>query len=85
MQPWFGGRLLVSRAGNVFNDAGEMADEKMQEYRTEWSDEQVMEWDGNFKDDGALMLICSERDIDVEEYRQELEGSRAYRERVRNS
>jgi len=30
MQPWFGGRLLVSRAGNVFNDAGEMADEKMQ-------------------------------------------------------
>jgi chromate reductase len=29
MQPWFGGRLLVSRAGNVFNDAGEMTDEKM--------------------------------------------------------
>lgn len=29
MQPWFGGRLLVSRAGNVFNDAGDMADEKM--------------------------------------------------------
>lgn len=30
MQPWFGGRLLVSRAGNVFNDAGEIVDEKMQ-------------------------------------------------------
>jgi NAD(P)H-dependent FMN reductase len=29
MQPWFGGRLLVSRAGSVFNDAGEMVDEKM--------------------------------------------------------
>jgi NAD(P)H-dependent FMN reductase len=28
-QPWFGGRLLVSRAGNVFNDAGELVDEKM--------------------------------------------------------
>ncbi|GBL44521.1 NADPH-dependent FMN reductase [Sulfuriferula multivorans] len=30
MQPWFGGRLFVSRAGNVFNDAGEMTDEKLQ-------------------------------------------------------
>lgn len=30
MQPWFGGRLLVSRAGNEFNDAGEIVDEKMQ-------------------------------------------------------
>jgi chromate reductase len=29
MQPWFGSRLLVSRAGSVFNDAGEMVDEKM--------------------------------------------------------
>jgi chromate reductase, NAD(P)H dehydrogenase (quinone) len=28
-QPWCGGRLLVSRAGNVFNEAGELADEKM--------------------------------------------------------
>lgn len=29
MRPWFGGRLMVARAGNVFNDAGEMIDEKM--------------------------------------------------------
>lgn len=28
-KPWFGGRLMVSRAGQVFNDAGEMVDEKM--------------------------------------------------------
>jgi NAD(P)H-dependent FMN reductase len=28
-QPWFGGRLLVSRAGSVFDDSGEMVDEKM--------------------------------------------------------
>jgi chromate reductase len=27
-RPWFGGRLMVSRAGQVFNDAGEMVDEK---------------------------------------------------------
>jgi chromate reductase len=29
MQPWFGGRLMVSRAGNVFNDEGEIVDEQM--------------------------------------------------------
>lgn len=29
MRPWCGGRLMVARAGNVFNDAGEMVDEKM--------------------------------------------------------
>jgi NAD(P)H-dependent FMN reductase len=28
-QPWFGGRLMVSRAGSVFNDAGELVDDKM--------------------------------------------------------
>lgn len=28
-RPWFGGRLMVSRAGNVFNDAGDMVDEKI--------------------------------------------------------
>jgi NAD(P)H-dependent FMN reductase len=27
-QPWFGGRLLVSRAGSVFNEAGELVDDK---------------------------------------------------------
>lgn len=28
-RPWFGGRLLVSRAGSVFNEAGEIVDEKI--------------------------------------------------------
>lgn len=28
-RPWFGGRLMVSRAGQVFNETGEMVDEKM--------------------------------------------------------
>jgi chromate reductase len=28
-RPWFGGRLMVSRAGSVFNDAGEMVDDKI--------------------------------------------------------
>jgi chromate reductase, NAD(P)H dehydrogenase (quinone) len=29
MRPWFGGRLLVSRAGAVFNEAGELTDERI--------------------------------------------------------
>jgi len=28
-RPYFGGRLMVSRAGSVFNDAGEMVDDKI--------------------------------------------------------
>lgn len=27
--PWFGGRLMVSRAGNVFNEAGDLVDEQV--------------------------------------------------------
>lgn len=29
MQPWFGGRLMVSRAGQAFDEAGELVDEKV--------------------------------------------------------
>ena len=58
-----------------------MPDEKMQQYSAAWTDEQVVEWDGNFKDDGALMLICSERDVEVAEYRRVLEDCIRYREK----
>lgn len=63
-----------------------MPDEKMQKYRKDWSDQQVMDWDGNFKDEegeNSLFLICSEREIDVAEYRRVLEQAIAYRDRVR--
>jgi NAD(P)H-dependent FMN reductase len=30
-RPWFGGRLLVSRADSVFNETGEIVDEKIKE------------------------------------------------------
>jgi hypothetical protein len=60
-----------------------MPDEKMRQYRPEWSDEQLMEWDGNFTNDGNLFLVCSEREVDVDEYRRTLEQCIAYRDRVR--
>lgn len=60
-----------------------MADEKMREYRREWSDAQVMAWEDNFRDDGTLFLICSERDVTVDDYRLVLEACIRYRDRVR--
>jgi hypothetical protein len=60
-----------------------MPDAQLEQYSPAWSDSQVVEWDGNFRDDGALFLICSERDVDVEEYRRVLEECIRYRLRVR--
>jgi len=60
-----------------------MPDDKMQQYSPDWIDERVIEWDGNFRDDGALMIACCERDVDVTEYRRVVELARAYRDRGR--
>ncbi|HLG14300.1 MAG TPA: hypothetical protein VJH03_07335 [Blastocatellia bacterium] len=60
-----------------------MPDEKMRQYSPSWTDEQVIEWDGNFRDDGCLMILCCERDVDVDEYRSVLEQAIQYRDRVR--
>jgi hypothetical protein len=57
-----------------------MPGEKMREYRPEWSDEQVIHWDGNFRDDGCLMLACCERDVEIDEYRRVLEAAIRYRQ-----
>lgn len=61
-----------------------MDDEKMLRYDPSWSDEQVVEWDGNFRDDGNLMMFCCERDVEVDEYRRVLEECIEYRNRVRD-
>jgi len=58
-------------------------DEKLRQYSSSWTDDHVMDWDGNFKDDGTLFLICCERDVDMEEYRRVLEHCIQYRDRVR--
>jgi hypothetical protein len=60
-----------------------MPDEKMQQYDPSWPDEKVMEWDDNFRDDGFLMLLCCERDVDVKEYREVLQECLRYRNRYR--
>jgi len=60
-----------------------MADDKMRQYQPGWSDDQVIEWCGDFKDDGTLFITCSERDVDVGEFRRALDRAIAYRDRVR--
>lgn len=54
-------------------------DAKFRAYDPAWTDEQVIAWDGNFKDDGTLLLPCSERDVDAAEFRRVLEQAAAYR------
>jgi hypothetical protein len=53
--------------------------EHLAEYDPSWPDETVVAWDGNFRSDGALMLVCCERDVDVQEFRSVLERYRAAR------
>jgi NAD(P)-dependent dehydrogenase (short-subunit alcohol dehydrogenase family) len=60
-----------------------MKDEKLQQYRPEWTDEQMIEWDGNFTEEGNLLLGCSERDVNAEEYRRVFGQCIEYRNRVR--
>lgn len=56
-----------------------LSDDHLAEYDPSWSDEQVREWDGNFRSDGDLMLVCCERDVDVGEFRRVLEKHLEYR------
>jgi hypothetical protein len=62
-----------------------MPDEKMRQYERVWSNEQVIAWDNNFRDDGNLMLLCCERSVEVVEYRRVLEGCIEYRDRIRET
>lgn len=56
-----------------------LSESHLREYNAAWSDDRVIEWDGNFRNDGVLMLVCCERDVDVREFRTVLERHLAYR------
>lgn len=56
-----------------------LSDERLLQYDPSWTDEQVMAWDDNFTCDGNLFLVCSERDVEIDEYRQVLEEHRKLR------
>ena len=50
-----------------------LSPEHLAKYDPNWSDDEVVEWDGNFRSDEALMLVCCERDVEVKEFREVLE------------
>ncbi len=35
-----------------------MSDDRLREYDPSWPDETQIEWAGNFRSNGALMLVC---------------------------
>ena len=50
-----------------------LSEEHLAKYNSGWTDDEVKEWDNNFRSDGALMLVCCERDVGIEEFREVLE------------
>lgn len=57
---------------NLRHHFAQMSEEKLSEYNPRWTDEELIAWDEDFRDDGMLFLVCSEREVDVEEYRKVL-------------
>ena len=51
----------------------DLSAEHLARYNPDWTDDEVKEWDGNFRSDGALMLVCCERDVEIAEFRAVLE------------
>lgn len=49
-----------------------MSDEKVGRVDLGWSDAELREWDGNFRSDGSLMIVCCDRDVGIAEYRRVL-------------
>lgn len=48
-----------------------------------WTDSELRDWDGNFRSDGALMLVCCDRDVEIGEYRRVLGEFLAFRRSLR--
>lgn len=67
------GEDLDETATNLRSYFARTDDAKWAEYDPEWSNDKVMDWEKNFRSDGLLFLICSEREILVDEYREVLE------------
>ncbi len=37
-----------------------------------WNDTELQQWDGNFRSDGCLMMVCCDREVGIDEYRRVL-------------
>lgn len=62
-----------------------MPDTKMKTYDPSFTDEQLMEWDGNFTSEDTLLLPCCEtEEVDAAMYRRFIQECIRYRDRVRH-
>ena len=59
-----------------------LSDAHLSRYESNWTNEQVIDWDGNFRSDGALMLVCCERDVEIAEFRRVLEEHIQFRRKA---
>lgn len=57
-----------------------LSDAKLRAVDPDWSDDELRQWDGNFRSDGALMMVCCDRDVAIDEYRRVLKEFLAFRE-----
>lgn len=57
-----------------------LSDAKILAVDPDWSDDELRRWDGNFRSDGALMMVCCDRDVEIDEYRRVLKEFLAFRE-----
>ena len=48
-----------------------------------WSDDELRQWDGNFRSDGVLMMVCCDRDVEIGEYRRVLKQFLEFRRSLR--
>lgn len=55
-------------------------DAKIRAVDPDWSDDELRQWDGNFRSDGALMMVCCDREVAIDEYRRVLKEFLAFRE-----
>ena len=46
--------------------------DKLRAVNLTWTDEELRAWDGNFRSDGVLMMVCCNRDVEIDEYREVL-------------
>jgi hypothetical protein len=49
-----------------------LSDDRVDQVDLDWSDSELREWDGNFRSDGSLMMVCCDRDVGIAEYRRVL-------------
>ena len=75
---WPGNEPLDETDINLRAYVSRLPAEKLAQYDPNWTDEQVVAWDGNFRSDDALMLVCCERDVGVREFRDVVEGYLKY-------